>query len=922
MNHPTTPNGSSTGKTTETEKHPSRFFSRLFENDSTSEKKGPSKPNWRERWFKKVEDSATLYRGLLLLLLSIAIAFLVTKGLFNHQVEFDRSFVGRVAERDIRSPNDYEIEDHALTEQKRIEKESTVSPVYDYQADLAIRVNERIEQAFRLAQDSYYSFIDKHLDIASRLTDAQQEPATPTPETKKATKGKPPVTQDKAAPTANAKEGTSPADPAKEDAAPAETMAKNDALRDAIKTHVVELNAELMKKPGMKAEMKTLLQELRKSFNGKLELVIGEDLFQNLAMYHFSDALKDQLQHTIREVMERKIVSDRDTMIVGQNGEITIRQISQQADKVEYPIRERSRILDLKDVNEVIWRQVSTGNTLGERQRSVIQQLAGAIISPNIFFNKTLTSQRRREASESVAPVMIALKKGEIIVRNGELFTDRHLTILDGIQQEIDRSQPQVSFIGFTLFFLIIFYSLHHFASLNIRKYSVTFRDLAMMSSMLLLSTVSVKVIFILIDALVRAFPTIPPSVYVFAIPIGVGAAAVRLVVNSETALLYNVAQSTVFATQTENPALMFFFSFIIGVVSSHFVRRCESRTIIFFAGLRTSLVAAGLVVVISLVKGTWDNMHVLYGIIAALFSGVAMAIILTGLTPLVEFFFGYTTDMRLLELANLNHPLLKQLIVQAPGTYHHSVLVGSLADAAAEEISANPLLARVAGLYHDIGKTKNPQYFAENQSAGNNPHDKLAPSMSVLVLQSHVKEGKELARQYNLGEMILDVIEQHHGSSLIRFFYQKAVEQEGEKGQPVNETDFRYGGQKPQTREAALVMLADSVEAATRSLVDPSPEKIQGVVQRVINGIFRDGQLDECELTLKNLHHIAKAFTRILIAIHHHRPVYQDPKRQESKREKEKNGSSSPQPPKKTTTTNFPVATDDDKDLKRLGLD
>ena len=256
--------------------------------------------------------------------------------------------------------------------------------------------------------------------------------------------------------------------------------------------------------------------------------------------------------------------------------------------------------------------------------------------------------------------------------------------------------------------------------------------------------------------------------------------------------------------------------------------------------------------------------------------------VISTGIIPLVEMAFGFSTDIKLLELANLDQPLLRELMVQAPGTYHHSVIVSNMAEASAEAIKANPLLAKVASYYHDIGKMKKPHYFIENQAGKENKHDKLAPSMSGLIITSHVKDGVELAKEHKLNKEIIDIIEQHQGTKLISYFYQKAKDQaaaKGNKAMQVKEEDFRYPGPKPQTKEAGLVMLADMVEAATRSLPDHSPARIQGTVQRIINNVFADGQLDECDLTLKDLHEIAKSFNMTLSGIFHERVEYPDSK-------------------------------------------
>jgi hypothetical protein len=222
-----------------------------------------------------------------------------------------------------------------------------------------------------------------------------------------------------------------------------------------------------------------------------------------------------------------------------------------------------------------------------------------------------------------------------------------------------------------------------------------------------------------------------------------------------------------------------------------------------------------------------------------------------------------------------MDNPILKDLILQAPGTYHHSIMTGSLVEAAAKSIAANPLLARVSAYYHDIGKLKKPLYFIENVGGIQNKHDHLTPSMSSLILISHVKDGVELAHETRLGQRIAHIIRQHHGTSLISYFYQKAKEKENPEMDSPNEEDFRYPGPKPQTKEAGIVMLADAVEAASRTLSEPTPARIKGLVERIINSIFLDGQLEECELTLKDLHKIEESFTRILTAIFHQRIDY-----------------------------------------------
>jgi putative nucleotidyltransferase with HDIG domain len=301
---------------------------------------------------------------------------------------------------------------------------------------------------------------------------------------------------------------------------------------------------------------------------------------------------------------------------------------------------------------------------------------------------------------------------------------------------------------------------------------------------------------------------------------------------------------------------------------------------------------------------------------------GVLAGVISTGIIPLAEMIFDFTTDMKLLELANLDQPLLRELMVQAPGTYHHSVIVSNMVEATAEAVKANPLLAKVSAYYHDIGKMGKPLYFIENQVGDENRHDKLAPSMSNLILISHVKEGVELAQKHKLGREIIDIIQQHHGKSLINYFYNKAKEQavnRGGKNSRVKQEDFRYPGPRPQTKEAGLVMLADMVEAAARSLTNPSPARIQGTVQKIINKAFADGQLDDCELTLKDLNEIATGFNKTLGGIFHHRVEY--PEVDSSGDTGVINGHTDQIPPEDTGSKKEVDREEDQEGLKRLGL-
>jgi len=258
--------------------------------------------------------------------------------------------------------------------------------------------------------------------------------------------------------------------------------------------------------------------------------------------------------------------------------------------------------------------------------------------------------------------------------------------------------------------------------------------------------------------------------------------------------------------------------------------------------------------------------------------NALVSVIIASGLLPLLESVFGITTNIRLLEIGDFNNPLLKRLMLEAPGTYHHSLMVGNLAENACEKIGANALLARVGAYYHDIGKLRNPQYFIENQVHRADMHKNLKPNISSLILKRHVKDGLALAEEYKLDRVIRDFISQHHGTTLIEFFYKKVLDDSGEKSK-IDEKEYRYPGPPPTSREAGVLMLADSVEAACRTLEEPTFSRISGLVRKVITGKFIDQQLNHCGLTLANLEDIQKSFTNTLAGIYHSRIEYPEDK-------------------------------------------
>ena len=376
---------------------------------------------------------------------------------------------------------------------------------------------------------------------------------------------------------------------------------------------------------------------------------------------------------------------------------------------------------------------------------------------------------------------------------------------------------------------------------------------------------------YILVN-LARGIGLAPIEITLFGIPIAAGAMLVTLLFDFHTAIVFSFVVSLLSGLWL-NSAIFPVYAFVGSLTAAFSVIRCKRRSALLMGGFYVGVISGVTASILLLFTGEFFSAKAFPAVMFALSSGISVTAVVSVMLPLLEYTFKVTTDISLLELLDMEQPLMKNLMITAPGTYHHSVIVGNLVESAAEAVGVNPLLARVSSYYHDIGKIKMPEYFVENQSNSLSKHEKLTPHMSGMIISSHVKEGVELANQHKLPQPIIDIIEQHHGTSLMTFFYQKAKGQRDEN--EPSEEEYKYPGPKPQTRVAALVMMADAVEAASKVLNDPTPARIAALVDKIINHIFLEGQLDECELTLKDISEIKKHFSYILTGILHKRIDY-----------------------------------------------
>ncbi len=510
----------------------------------------------------------------------------------------------------------------------------------------------------------------------------------------------------------------------------------------------------------------------------------------------------------------------------------------------------------------------------GDPLSALAQRTAGVLFRPNVTHNGEETALRRAAARDSVRPVLLQVSRGEMLVREGDRVTVEQARRLAAHGALAEGGGGWLARLGVLGLAAMALGCCFRFGRSNVKKFRSANRDLLFLAALVVAGLALERLGLTLVAAVGASLASGGHGSLAFALPLAAAVITARVVLNSETALVFLLPFLALAALPFE-PALGAFLHFAAGsLAGAHFAARACHRLDVLRAGAGAGLAQAVVAASLALAGGAGGG-EAAWWIGASLLGGVASGILALGLIPLAEGAFGYTTEMRLMELASLDHPLLRELMLRAPGTYHHSLVTGSLVKAAAEAIGARALLATVAAYYHDVGKVSKPIYFIENQADGGNLHDKLAPSMSSLVLVSHVKEGVDLARRHRLGADLVEIIQQHHGTSLIQFFYGRACERARAGVEAVREADYRYPGPKPQTREAALVLLADAVEAACRTLPDPRPARIRGVVQNIINRTFADGQLDECDLTLKDLHDIARSFSRILGGIHHQRIDY-----------------------------------------------
>ncbi len=511
-----------------------------------------------------------------------------------------------------------------------------------------------------------------------------------------------------------------------------------------------------------------------------------------------------------------------------------------------------------------------TRASLAVRRTAVL--LISPLLSPTLTLNREATDARVAEMTAAVEPVFYRIQKGEVVVRQGERVSREQQMKLQALWARKGEKVHLATVAGVLVTSLLLGTGMLFSPSGRMGS-AVRQKDLFFVALLLLVFALMSKGLTLLGQRVLEQGAALTPEVLAFAFPVA-GAAGLAALIFSARRYCVTGLLLAFFCTVLAGGGLALFMFYFLGAMwNTWLVTRAQTRQDVVWSMLP---LCAGLAFVwlgATALGGHVDPAALAWGLLAVVVNAMLSLLLLFALSPIIELCLGYTTRFRLMELMNLEQPLLQDLMVAVPGTYHHSLIVSNMVEAGAKAIGANSLLCKVAALYHDIGKLSRPEYFIENQFGGRNKHDKLAPSMSALILTSHVKKGAELAQQHRLGQEIVDIIGQHHGTRVIRYFYQKAVNQ----GENPREQDYQYPGPRPQTREAAIVMLADAVEASSRTLVDPTPAHIKGHIDTIVKGIFAEGQLDESELTFKDLHKLGENFHRILTGLFHQRIGYPD---------------------------------------------
>ncbi|MFD0958640.1 HD family phosphohydrolase [Paenibacillus chungangensis] len=642
---------------------------------------------------------------------------------------------------------------------------------------------------------------------------------------------------------------------------------RNEQLVEQIMYRIEQLNADDQVTTENKIEI--YRSEIPKKYGDHIDLFVKA----NLGKGTYSDSLLEEMSYVAKE---QQYTIPEETFY--KMPQLASDQLIEMRNVAKEIVRKLT-IDPLRDA-ETARMQVAelvNGSSISHRTaREIVQELSRFSIMPNRFLDKEATDEARVQAKQNTPPVVI--KEGDVIVKQGETITPELYKLLSdaNLLQDKQHYWPQAGLLILSLMFVLVLYAyLHQSGSISGLKPKYSNAQLLMLWLIFLINIITIQII---------ALTQTDSAHYAgYLAPAALGAMLITLLLDMHLAvissfifavmgsMILNTGQGHIFDFKYG------FFFIVISLAAVFSIHRASQRSAILKAGIMVSLFGSLAVMVTLMMSEQMDRMPFIYSITFAFAGGLLTAVLVIGLMPFFEITFGILSALKLVELSNPNHPLLRKLLTETPGTYHHSVMVGNLSEAAAEAIGADGLLCRVGSFYHDIGKTKRPNYFIENQSNIENPHDSIDPKLSKSIIVAHARDGVDMLKGYNIPKPIRDIAEQHHGTTSLKFFYHKSLKQAQEAGvdPDFTEDDFRYPGPKAQSKEAAVVGIADCVEAAVRSLRNPTVDQVEAMINKIIKSRLDDNQYNECDLTLKELDRIAQSLKESIIGIFHSRIEY-----------------------------------------------
>ena len=621
----------------------------------------------------------------------------------------------------------------------------------------------------------------------------------------------------------------------------------------------------------------TRRDEFQKDIQEKYDFEIPSKDLRLLIKNKFSAVAEESLISLLGKIYARGIILSKNLFIYGEQ-ERGFNFLTGPDTEKTLKIEE---IIDTKEGKEILAEEIGQLG-LHRNETSLLTDLANFFLSANITYNKTETEARKEQARQSIETIFYAIKKGKVIIRKGDEVNKEALDYINIINQNLQAKPGWLAnFSGTFLLYALLFLALWYYIN-SITKFRRALKIFIMMGATLIISVLLYKLSIFLANIIGEStdfFLLTYSESYWYAFLFQFGVLLIAFLVGNQLALIYTVLNSLLVGYLFEENFYLMIFCLIGGLAAIYGIKYYgrQKRTSAFRAGIFiVAPINIIIILIIHLIKETMGPIDLLASeLFMGILGGISSGSLAFLLLPVFENVFDFLTQTKLLELMNTDLPIFKQMATQAPGSYQHSLIVASLAERAAEEIKLDPMLVKAGALYHDIGKIKRPEYFIENRIENPDMHRDLKPSMSTLVIINHVKEGVELAKKLKLPEKIIEIIAQHHGRSLMRFFFQKAKEKYDPEMQKIGEESYRYAGPIPESKEAALIMLSDSVEAAARSLKTPSLPSMRKLITEIFNNYIQDGQLDDCYFSFKELQAVASIFLSTLYSIYHPRVEY-----------------------------------------------